>query len=65
MSLDIAVIGTTHYLCGEGDEEGEPEVAEGKGEVLVKEVSQELAHAVVRPASMHQQKTLWKYRGGR
>ena len=31
---------------------------EGEGEVLVKEVAQELAHAQVGPAAVHQQEAL-------
>ena len=46
------------HLCREAAEEGVPEVNEGEGEVLVKEVAQELAHAQVGPAAVHQQEAL-------
>lgn len=45
-------------LGGESTEEGKPEVAECEGEVLVEEVLEELAHAQIGPAAMHQQQTL-------
>ena len=38
------------YQGAEAAEERVPEVAEREGKVLVEEVAQELAHAVVRPA---------------
>ena len=37
------------YQGAEAAEERVPEVAEREGKVLVEEVAQELAHAVVRP----------------
>jgi len=46
------------HLGREAAEEGKPEVDEGEGEVLVEEVSQELAHAQVGPAAVHQQEAL-------
>lgn len=46
------------HLCREATEEGEPEVDEGEGEVLVEEVAQELAHAHVGPSAVHQQEAL-------
>ena len=42
-------------LCGESAEEREPEVAEREGKVLVEEILEELAHAEVRPAPVHEQ----------
>ena len=41
------------YQSAEPAEERVPEVAEREGKVLVEEVAQELAHAVVRPAGCH------------
>ena len=43
------------YQGAEAAEERVPEVAEREGKVLVEEVAQELAHAVVRPAGYHRQ----------
>ena len=45
-------------LGGETVEEGEPEVDEREGKVLEEEVAQELAHADVGPAAVHQQEAL-------
>lgn len=46
------------HLRTESTEHREPEVAHGEREVLVEEVAQELAHAVVGPAPVHQQQPL-------
>lgn len=46
------------HLGRKAAEEGEPEVDEGEGEVLVEEVAQELAHPQVGPAAVHQQEAL-------
>lgn len=46
------------HLCREAAEERVPEMHKGVGEVLEKEISQELAHAQVGPAAMHQQEAL-------
>lgn len=46
------------HLCRKAAEEGIPEMDEGEGEILVKEIAQELAHAQIRPASVHQQEAL-------
>lgn len=45
-------------LRAEATEERKPEVAHGEGEVLIEEVSEELAHAVVGPAAVHEQQAL-------
>ena len=50
--------GAKTNLSGEAAEEGVPEVAEREGEVLVEEVPEELAHAQVRPAPVHEQQPL-------
>ena len=46
------------HLCWESAEEPEPEVAECESEVLVEEVPEELGHAEVGPAPVHQQEAL-------
>lgn len=46
------------HLGAVSTKEGEPEVAKREGKVLVEEVSEELAHPVVRPATVHQQQPL-------
>ena len=46
------------YQCAESAEECVPEVAEREGEVLVEEVAEELAHAVVGPAAVDEQQPL-------
>lgn len=48
----------TPHLCREAAEEGVPEMHKREGEVLVKEILQELAHAQVGPATVHQQEAL-------
>lgn len=57
------VVNQHHYpllshLCRKAAEEGVPEVDKGEGKVLVEEVAQELAHAQVGPAAVHQQEAL-------
>ena len=55
------------YQGAEAAEERVPEVAEREGKVLVEEVTQELAHAVVRPteyqhiSSFGIKKAIWYY----
>lgn len=46
------------YLCREATEEAEPEVHHGEGKVLVEEVAQEVTHAEVGPAAVHQEEPL-------
>ena len=46
------------YIGAEAAEEGVPEVTEREGEILVEEVSQELADAKVRPATVNQKQSL-------
>lgn len=46
------------YLSWETTEEAVPKVYQCKGKVLVEEVTQEITHAEVGPASMHQQESL-------
>lgn len=46
------------YLCTESTEKGKPEVAQREGEVLIEEVSEELAHPIVRPPSVNKQEPL-------
>ena len=46
------------YLSSEATEESKDELREGKGKVLVEEISKEGRHSVVRPLTMYQQKTL-------
>lgn len=50
-------IGVT-YLCTEAAKKCKPKMAQGKCKVLVEEVAEELAHAVVGPAAVHQEKSL-------
>eukprot|EP00047_Mylnosiga_fluctuans_P014814 m.41369 g.41369 ORF g.41369 m.41369 type:complete len:493 (-) comp5665_c0_seq2:2098-3576(-) len=50
--------GVVHRLRRVRAEEGEPEVDEREGEILVEEVAQEAAQAEVRPAAVHQQQAL-------
>ena len=45
------------YLSRESAEEGIPEVTQGEGKVFVEEVTEELAHSQVGPATVHQQQT--------
>lgn len=46
------------YLGGESTLKSIPEMHQRKGKVLVKEVAEEVAHAVVRPAAVDQQEAL-------
>lgn len=43
------------YLCTKSTEKGKPEMAESKGKVLIKEITKEFAHSIIRPASMYKQ----------
>lgn len=52
------------HLCREAAEEAEPEVDHGEGEVLVEEVAEELAHAQVGPAPVHQEQALQEFELG-
>lgn len=49
---------STADLCRVAVEEGVPEVDQCEGEVLEEEVTEELAHSDVGPASVHQQEAL-------
>lgn len=46
------------YLCGEATQKPEPEMHQGESKVLVEEVAEEIAHAVVGPTAMDQQEAL-------
>lgn len=46
------------HLSRKAAEEGIPELHKSEGEVLVEEISEELAHAQVGPAAVHQQEAL-------
>lgn len=46
------------YLGRESTEESVPEMNQREGKVLVKEVAEEVAHAVVGPAAVDKQETL-------
>lgn len=42
------------YLCGEATQKPEPEMHQGESKVLVEEVAEEVAHAMVGPTAMDQ-----------
>lgn len=54
----VLQVNNSTNLRTESAKEREPEVADGEREVFVEKVPQELAHAVVGPAAMHQQQSL-------
>jgi len=47
-----------NYLGRESAEEGEPEVTEREGEVLVEEIPEELRHSQIRPTPMDEEQAL-------
>lgn len=51
--ISVIGVGVSTHLRAKAAEESEPEVAHGECEVLVEEVAQKLAHAVVGPAAVH------------